>query len=35
VMILLVERFDMPGEGQKQLYTTFLTAAVEKYGKAE
>jgi CubicO group peptidase (beta-lactamase class C family) len=34
VMMLLVERFDMPGDGQKVLYGSFLKAAVEKYGKA-
>ena len=33
VMVLLVERFDMPGEGQAVLYGSFLKAAIEKYGK--
>ena len=33
-MIVLVERFDMTGDEQKQLYGTFMHAAVEKYGKA-
>ena len=32
-LILLVERFDMPGDGQKTLYTSFLKAAIERYGK--
>jgi CubicO group peptidase (beta-lactamase class C family) len=33
-LVLLVERFDMPGDGQKELYSSFLQAAIEKYGKA-
>jgi len=33
-LVLLVERFDMPGDGQKELYSSFLKAAIEKYGKA-
>jgi CubicO group peptidase (beta-lactamase class C family) len=32
VMVLLVERFDMPGDAQNELYNTFLKAAIEKYG---
>jgi len=31
-MIILVERFDMPGEQQKVIYGDFLKAAVAKYG---
>ncbi len=33
VMILLVERFDMTGEQQQELYSTFMKAAVQRYGK--
>jgi CubicO group peptidase (beta-lactamase class C family) len=33
-MIVLVERFDMTGEEQKQLYGSFMKAAVATYGKA-
>jgi CubicO group peptidase (beta-lactamase class C family) len=33
VMVLMVERMDMPGEGQKQLYSAFAKTAIEKYGK--
>jgi CubicO group peptidase (beta-lactamase class C family) len=33
-MVLLVERFDMPGDAQQALYRSFLKAAIEKYGKA-
>ena len=33
VMVLLVERFDMPGKDQTIMYGSFLKAAVEKYGK--
>jgi CubicO group peptidase (beta-lactamase class C family) len=32
-MIVLVERFDMTGEEQKQLYGSFMKAAVATYGK--
>ena len=32
VMILMVQRMDMSGEQQKELYSTFMKAAVEKYG---
>jgi CubicO group peptidase (beta-lactamase class C family) len=32
-MIVLIERFDMTGEEQKQLYGSFMKAAVAKYGK--
>jgi CubicO group peptidase (beta-lactamase class C family) len=35
VMILLVERFDMPGDGQTILYRSFLKAAIEKYHHAK
>ena len=31
-MVLLVERFDMPGDGQKLLYSSFLKAAIGKCG---
>lgn len=31
-MIILVERFDMPGEQQKIMYADFMKAAVAKYG---
>ena len=34
VMVLLVERWDMPGEGQKILYGSFLKAAIEKFAKS-
>ena len=34
VLVLLVERFDMPGDGQKELYGSFLKAAIARYGKA-
>jgi CubicO group peptidase (beta-lactamase class C family) len=33
VMVLLVERFDMTGEQQKQLYPAFMRAAIEHFGK--
>jgi CubicO group peptidase (beta-lactamase class C family) len=33
VMVLLVQRMDMNGEQQKEMYGSFLRAAVEKYGK--
>ncbi|MCX7007167.1 MAG: hypothetical protein NTY53_07950 [Kiritimatiellaeota bacterium] len=33
VMVLLVQRWDMPGDINKLLYTTFLKAAVELYGR--
>lgn len=32
-LVLLVQRMDMTGEQQKELYETFMKAAVEKYGK--
>jgi CubicO group peptidase (beta-lactamase class C family) len=32
-LLLLVERFDMPGDGQKALYGSFLKAAIERYGR--
>ena len=31
-MVILVERFDMPGEQQKVMYGNFMKAAVAKYG---
>jgi hypothetical protein len=31
-MIILVERFDMNGEEQKQLYGPFMKAAVTAFG---
>ena len=34
-MIVLIERFDMTGEEQKQLYGPFMKAAVAAYGKAD
>jgi CubicO group peptidase (beta-lactamase class C family) len=34
VMVLLVESFDLPGNAQKELYTSFFTAAVDTYGAA-
>ena len=33
VMILLMERNDLPPKDQDALYTTFLKASIEKYGK--
>jgi CubicO group peptidase (beta-lactamase class C family) len=33
VMVVLVERMDMPGDAQKKLYSTFMKTAIEKYGK--
>jgi CubicO group peptidase (beta-lactamase class C family) len=33
VMILLMERMDLPSKDETRLYTAFLKAAVEKYGK--
>jgi CubicO group peptidase (beta-lactamase class C family) len=33
VMVLLVERFDCTGEEQKQLYGSFLKAAIAQYGR--
>ena len=33
-MVILVERFDMTGPEQKEMYGSFMKAAVEKYGKA-
>jgi acetyl esterase/lipase len=32
-MVILVERFDMPGDQQKVMYGGFMKAAVAKYGK--
>jgi CubicO group peptidase (beta-lactamase class C family) len=32
VMVILVERFDMPGDQQKVLYGGLLKAAIERYG---
>jgi CubicO group peptidase (beta-lactamase class C family) len=32
-LLLLLERFDMPGDGQKALYGSFLNAAIERYGR--
>jgi len=32
VMVLLVERFDMSGEEQKELYSSFMKAAIERFG---
>ena len=34
-MVILVERFDMPGDQQKIMYGGFLKAAIEKYGRSE
>ena len=34
VMVILVERFDMPGDQQKVMYGGFMKAAVEKFGAA-
>lgn len=31
-MVILVERFDMPGEQQKVMYGGFMRAAVARYG---
>ena len=33
-LVILVERFDMPGDQQKVMYGSFMKAAIEKYGKA-
>ena len=33
-MILLVERFDMTGEQQQELYSSFMKAAIQRWGKA-
>lgn len=33
VMILMVERFDMTGDEQKEVYGSFMKAAVERWGK--
>lgn len=33
-MVLLVERFDMTGPEQKEFYSAFMKAAIEKYGRA-
>jgi CubicO group peptidase (beta-lactamase class C family) len=32
-MVILVERFDMSGPEQKELYGSFMKAAIEKFGK--
>ena len=32
-MIVLIERFDMTGKEQNELYRTFLKTAVAKFGK--
>jgi CubicO group peptidase (beta-lactamase class C family) len=34
-MVLLVERFDMPGDQQKVMYGGFMKAAVAKFGAAK
>ena len=34
-MVILVERFDMPGDKQKVMYGSFMKAAIEKYGQAQ
>ena len=34
-MVILVERFDMPGEQQKVMYGGFMRAAVARYGTAQ
>jgi CubicO group peptidase (beta-lactamase class C family) len=34
-MVLLVERFDMPGDQQKVMYGGFMKAAVERFGSAK
>ena len=33
-LVLLVERFDMTGPEQKEFYSAFMKAAIEKYGRA-
>ena len=33
VMVIMVERMDMPGSEQKQLYSTFMRTAIATYGK--
>lgn len=33
VMVLLMERMDLPGKDQDKLYTAFLKAAIQTYGK--
>ncbi len=33
-LVIMVQRMDMTGEQQKELYETFMKAAVEKYGKS-
>jgi hypothetical protein len=33
-MVILVERFDMPGDQQKVMYGGFMKAAVAAFGKA-
>ena len=33
-MVILVERFDMTGAEQKEMYGSFMKAAIEKYGKS-
>lgn len=34
-MVILVERFDMPGAEQKEMYGSFAKAAISAYGRAE
>jgi CubicO group peptidase (beta-lactamase class C family) len=32
VMVILVEHFNMPGDQQKEMYSGFMKAAVERFG---
>jgi hypothetical protein len=33
-LVILVERFDMPGDQQKEMYSRIMKAAIEKFGDA-